>query len=384
MDMDLFDADLLYELEQFAPTSEMPTMLASLASEIVVVGDSTLRDGAMPGGAAGVAVSLAGLGAKVALLSVCGDDLGGALLHKRLISHGVDISGLTIETGRRTEVTRPSSGVQPVRDRTERFVRGVVDTAGRDADCVLVVDRRGGVVTHQVRRAILALSVRGHPLLMDTTIGGGPTEVAVPGGSTYLTLLTDGGLLLCTTGKGPYRTWATRRRGRGDAAAESAIAMFALGLVAELPHTTSAELAQVAADVAACLTGAHMCSTAGLATRLARNRSAALPPSVVARLALAHRRAGRRIVFTSGSFDLLHDTDVEHLNRARLRGDVLVVAVHSDALVRHRNRSLPRRPARCRAAAVAALSCVDHVTITDEEVPIGLLDRVCPDVCLCA
>ena len=240
--MDLFDADLLYELEQFAPTSEMPTMLASLASEIVVVGDSTLRDGAMPGGAAGVAVSLADLGAKVALLSVCGDDLGGVLLHKRLISHGVDTSGLAIETGRRTEVTRMPGGVQQVRDRTERFVRGVVDTAGRDADCVLVVDRRGGVVTHQVRRAILALSVRGHPLLMDTTVGGGPTEVAVPGGGTCLTLLTDGGMLLCTTGKGPYRTWATRRRGRGDTAAESAIAMFALGLVAELPHTTSAEL----------------------------------------------------------------------------------------------------------------------------------------------
>jgi D-beta-D-heptose 7-phosphate kinase/D-beta-D-heptose 1-phosphate adenosyltransferase len=81
---------------------------------------------------------------------------------------------------------------------------------------------------------------------------------------------------------------------------------------------------------------------------------------------------------------MLHDTDVEHLNRARLRGDVLVVAVHSDALVRHRNKCRPLRPARCRAAAVAALSCVDHVTITDEEVPIGLLDRVCPDVCLCA
>lgn len=382
--MDLFDADLLYELEQFAPTSEMPTMLASLASEIVVVGDSTLRDGATPGGAAGVAVCLAGLGAKVALLSVCGDDLGGVLLHKRLISHGVDTSGLAVETGRRTEVTRPSSGVQPVRDRTERFVRGAVDTAGRDADCVLVVDRRGGVVTHQVRRAILALSVPRHPLLMDTTVGNGPTEVAVPGAGIYLTLLGDGGTLLSTTGKEPYRTWATRRRGRGDTAAESAIAMFALGLVAELPHTTSAELAQVAADVAACLTGAHACTTARLATRLARNRSAALPPSVVARLAQGHRRAGRRIVFTSGSFDLLHDTDAEHLNRARLRGDILVVAVHSDALVRRRNGSRPLRPARCRAAAVAALSCVDHVTITDEEVPIGLLDRVCPDVCLCA
>jgi len=206
----------------------------------------------------------------------------------------------------------------------------------------------------------------------------------VPGAGIYLTLLGDGGMLLSTAGKGPYRTWATRRRVRGDAVVESAIAMFTLGLVAELPGTTSAELAQVAADVAARLPGAHMCTTARLATRLARHRSAALPPSVVARLVLAHRRAGRRIVFTSGSFDLLHDTDVEHLNRARLRGDVLVVAVHSDALVRCRYGSRPLRPARCRAAAVAALSCVDHVTITDEEVPIGLLDRVCPDVCLCA
>jgi len=174
MDMDLFDADLLHELEQFAPTSEMPTMLASLASEIVVVGDSTLRDGATPGGAAGVAVCLAGLGAKVALLSVRGDDLGGVLLHKRLISHGVDTSGLVIETGRRTEATStPPSGVQPVRNHTGGLQRGVIDTAGRNADCVLVVDRRGGVVTQRVRRAILALSVRGHPLLMETTVGDG-------------------------------------------------------------------------------------------------------------------------------------------------------------------------------------------------------------------
>lgn len=97
-------------------------------------------------------------------------------------------------------------------------------------------------------------------------------------------------------------------------------------------------------------------TTARLATRLARNRSAALPPSVVARLALGHPRAGRRIVFTSGSFDLLHDTDVEHLNRARLRGDVLVVAVRSDVLVQHRTRSRQLRPARCRPAKIFMLA----------------------------
>jgi D-beta-D-heptose 7-phosphate kinase/D-beta-D-heptose 1-phosphate adenosyltransferase len=382
--MDLFDADLLYELEQFAPTPDMPTMLASLASEIVVVGDSTLREGAAPGAAAGIAVCLAGLGAKVELLSVCGNDLDGVLLHKRLIGHGVDTSGLTIEAGHRTEATRLPSGSQPIRACTGRLVRGMVDSAGRDADCVLIVDHQRGLITHQVRHAIMALAVGGQPLVVDAAIGDGPAEIAVPDGDTCLTLLEDGGTLLSTAGKGPYRTWAPRRRGRGDAATESAIAMFTLGLVAELPATTSAELAQVTADVTAGLPSANVCTTARLTDRLARYKSAALPPSDLVRLAHGHRRAGRRIVFTSGSFDWLHGADVGHLNRARLRGDVLVVAVHSDALVHHRNGSRPLRPAHCRAAALAALSCVDHVTITNEEVPVELLDRLRPDVCLCA
>jgi D-beta-D-heptose 7-phosphate kinase/D-beta-D-heptose 1-phosphate adenosyltransferase len=381
--MDFFDADLLYELEQFAPTPDMPRLLASLASEIVVVGDSTLREGAAPGAAAGIAVCLAGLGAKVELLSVCGNDLDGVLLHKRLIGYGVDTSGLVIEAGRRTDVTRLPSGVQPIRACTGRLVRGMVDTAGRDADCVLIVDHQRGLITHQVRHAIMALAVGGQPLVVDAATGDGPSEIAVPDGGTCLTLLEDGGTLLSTAGKGPYRTWAPRRRGRGDAATESAIAMFTLGLVAELPATTSAELAQVTADVTAGLPSANVCTTARLTGRLARYKSAALPPSDLVRLAHGHRRAGRRIVFTSGSFDSLHNTDVEHLNRARLQGDVLVAAVHSDTLVRRRNKSRPLRPARCRAAALAALSCVDHVTITNEEVPVELLDRLRPDVCLC-
>ena len=75
--MDLFDVDLGYESEQLVPTPRMPTMLALVAPEIVVVGDSTLRNASRPGGAAGIAVSLVSLGARVELLSVCGNDRDG-------------------------------------------------------------------------------------------------------------------------------------------------------------------------------------------------------------------------------------------------------------------------------------------------------------------
>jgi cytidyltransferase-like protein len=189
-------------------------------------------------------------------------------------------------------------------------------------------------------------------------------------------MLDDGGALLVTARARPYRTWASPPGGRRTgAAADSVIATVTLGMVAELPPATSAELAQTAADVTAGLPDSLVCTTDGLAARLAGYRSAALPRPELERLVNGHQLAGRRVIVTSGSFDRLHAGDLEALNQARRLGDVLVVAVHSDTIAPR-----PLRPARSRAAAVAALSCVDHVTITDNEVLVDLLDRLGPDL----
>jgi D-beta-D-heptose 7-phosphate kinase / D-beta-D-heptose 1-phosphate adenosyltransferase len=94
-----------------------------------------------------------------------------------------------------------------------------------------------------------------------------------------------------------------------------------------------------------------------------------------------HRRRGRKIVFTNGCFDLLHVGHVTYLEEAALLGDVLVVAVNSDRSVRQLKG--PQRPVvgqAARAALVAALACVDHVIVFDEDTPRELLCRVCPDV----
>lgn len=94
-----------------------------------------------------------------------------------------------------------------------------------------------------------------------------------------------------------------------------------------------------------------------------------------------HRRCGRRIVFTNGCFDLLHLGHVTSLQQAASHGDVLIAGINSDSGVRRLKGE--GRPVICqqdRAALLAALACVDHVIIFDEDTPRQLLHAIRPDV----
>lgn len=94
--------------------------------------------------------------------------------------------------------------------------------------------------------------------------------------------------------------------------------------------------------------------------------SLALELDEAARLARAARDAGRTVVLANGAFDLLHVGHVRYLQGARREGDVLFVAVNSDASVRSlKGPGRPVVPQAERAELVAALGCVDHVLIFD-------------------
>jgi rfaE bifunctional protein nucleotidyltransferase chain/domain len=93
------------------------------------------------------------------------------------------------------------------------------------------------------------------------------------------------------------------------------------------------------------------------------------------------RDAGGRVVFTNGCFDLLHVGHVRCLQAARGLGDVLVVGVNSDASVRRlKGETRPLVPEEERAEVLAALACVDYVTIFEESTPERLLAHLRPDV----
>jgi len=93
------------------------------------------------------------------------------------------------------------------------------------------------------------------------------------------------------------------------------------------------------------------------------------------------RRSGRRIVFTNGCFDLLHAGHVRYLRAAKALGDLLVVALNTDASVRRLKG--PERPLvklRERCEVMAALEMVDYVTSFGEATPARIIAELLPDI----
>ena len=93
------------------------------------------------------------------------------------------------------------------------------------------------------------------------------------------------------------------------------------------------------------------------------------------------RAAGKRIVTTNGCFDLLHVGHVRYLKAARALGDVLAVGLNGDDSVRElKGLGRPVNTERDRAEIVAALECVDFVTIFSEPLAMRSLSAAYPAI----
>ena len=104
------------------------------------------------------------------------------------------------------------------------------------------------------------------------------------------------------------------------------------------------------------------------------------PEELAARIA-AEKAAGRTVVFANGGFDLFHVGHVRYLQAAAEEGDVLLVALNSDASIRrNKGAERPHVPLSERMEIVASLRCVDYVTCFDSVTVDDLIDRLRPDV----
>jgi len=93
------------------------------------------------------------------------------------------------------------------------------------------------------------------------------------------------------------------------------------------------------------------------------------------------KQEGKTVVFTNGCYDVLHPGHIRLLERAKALGDVLILALNTDASVRRLKG--PKRPLiheAERAALVAELEAVDVVTFFDEDTPTELISELLPDV----
>lgn len=93
------------------------------------------------------------------------------------------------------------------------------------------------------------------------------------------------------------------------------------------------------------------------------------------------KRAGKTVVFTNGCYDLLHPGHIRLLEQARSLGDILILALNTDASVqRLKGPSRPMIPQQDRAEVALALEAVDAVTFFDEDTPRELIAELLPDL----
>jgi D-beta-D-heptose 7-phosphate kinase/D-beta-D-heptose 1-phosphate adenosyltransferase len=109
--------------------------------------------------------------------------------------------------------------------------------------------------------------------------------------------------------------------------------------------------------------------------------SKALPLDQLLALRRRAKESGKLVVFTNGCFDLIHPGHIGYLRQARALGDLLIVAINSDASVQRIKG--PARPILTedeRAEVLDALEMVDYVTVFDEEDPQAVIAALLPDV----
>jgi D-beta-D-heptose 7-phosphate kinase/D-beta-D-heptose 1-phosphate adenosyltransferase len=405
-------------VERISPEAPVP---------VVKAGDMQYR----LGGAANVAKQIAVLGAHASLGGVVGNDGAGRQLLEECARCQIDTRGVVRDALRRTtrklrvlsrgqqlirldwEDSRPftdevgaqlqrqlEKGARPDVIVLSDYAKGLLTdstinrliAAGRAAGCRVLVDpkrrdlsayRGASILTPNLGELALAA---GRSLDPDDTeaiaAAARPFVYAAELESLVVTLGDRGMLIVESSGHSQHVPAVRRAVSDVTGAGDTAVAVMAATLAAGATLRQATEIANVAAGLAVSEVGAVAIEPARIGMALSEVREGKiLSRDDLAARAGGWRVMGKKLVFTNGCFDLLHAGHLSLLHNAAALGDVLILAINSDESVRRLKG--PDRPivaAADRAALLAALSCVDAVTIFDEDTPLETLKAVRPHV----
>ena len=386
-----------------------------------------------PGGAANTAANLAALGARVRLVGVIGRDDAGRRLLALLADAGVDVSAVLVSASVPTVTKTRITGSEQVLVRFDDVpVDGYPDADGRElarlavaassgADAEVICDYSSGALAAVVG-ALAARPSRPRVSVVDAhdprgwasirpdlatpnadetarligtrlkpdAVGGRVDAVsahsaellsATGAAAVVVTLDRDGTVLVDDSGV-LHRTHAhATEEARASGAGDTFAAAVTIGRACGLSLPQSIDLAQAAADIVVQRPGTSICSSADLIAQLGSAHDLTIGADDLEAELAEHRRKGRRIVFTNGCFDVLHRGHTGYLRQAKQLGDVLVVGLNGDDSVRRlKGPTRPVNRAPDRATVLAALECVDYVTVFETDTPIPLIDRLQPHV----
>ena len=389
------------------------------------------EDGHRLGGAANVASQIAVLGGHALLAGVAGNDQAGDDIVRLCEASRIDTRAIRRLAG------RPSSRKVRVLARQQQLVRldwedtaplpvdavhGIIEALadGPAPDIVILSDYAKGLLTPELIERIVQRSAacgvrvivdpkrsdfsayRGasvitpnlHELQLATgsVLDPGDTDsiaaaarslIQATGAEALVVKLGEHGMLVIPAHE-PSQSIPAWRRAVFDAtgAGDTVVALVAAALAAGATLLEAAQIANAAASITVGSVGTVSIELGEISGVLAARQTR----KIFGREALAAqvrrwRSEGKRIVFTNGCFDLLHAGHLSLLHEAARYGDVLVVGINSDASVgRLKGTARPLIPEGERAAMLAALECIDAVTVFAEDTPLELLHEIRPDV----
>lgn len=388
----------------------------------------------VPGGAANVAMNLAGLGVRTILAGFIGCDEEAETLRSLLAESQIDCSAVCTWQRPTISKTRVMSGRQqllrldvessdaPASTEMDRLLAGL-DAPLSHVDAVILSDYAKGVLPERVCQYVVQKARdRNIPVLVDpkerdfkkyrgaTTICPNLQELSlctgVPHtdldplmaaahalipqlGLDYLTVtLSERGIRVLHSDSAQSFHAPARAREVFDVsgAGDTVIATLAACSAAGLDLESSVQLANVAAGIIVGKIGTVPIDRASLLSQLSGDLALNTEEKVLSRSALLTRAAqwrsrGQRIVFTNGCFDLLHIGHITLLQDAHRMGDRLVIGVNSDASVsRLKGPSRPIVRENERARILAALASTDAIVIFNEDTPVELIRQLQPDV----
>lgn len=385
-----------------------------------------------PGGAANVAMNLAGLGAKTSIFGFCGTDADAECLKQSLAKAGIDCELTASDTHPTTSKLRILGGSQQMlRLDTEETgsyselaydeLAAKVEAALPSASVLVLSDYAKGVLSEAVCQRLIASARRlDIPVLIDpkqkdfsryrhaTTICPNLMELSVATGVSSRDLkdmfaagqklvseldlesltvtLSEKGIAVLRPDSKIISPAAARQVFDISGAGDTVIATLALARASNLDEETSLALANMAAGIVVGKVGTVPVNReellAGLMPEIVLHAGEkVLTLDQLRTRVSAWRSASEKVVFTNGCFDLLHIGHITLLEQARREGDRLVVAINSDASVKKlKGAGRPVAGENERARILAAMSAVDAVVIFNEPTPLRVIEALRPDV----
>jgi D-beta-D-heptose 7-phosphate kinase/D-beta-D-heptose 1-phosphate adenosyltransferase len=407
------------EVERISPEAPVPVLRAGRQSQ-------------QPGGAANVAMNLAGLGARVTVMGFGGGDDDHSTLESLLQNAGIKhaivacpgmptTSKLRVLAGHQ-QLLRMDSETKPIclENAGESLLRNVMPAIGKSSVIVLS-DYDKGVLSERICRTIIEEARRYHvPVVVDpkgrdftryrdaTTICPNARELAEATGESatdlkwllaagqsmvaslnlqyMLVTLSEKGITILRQDSRHHVPAAARQVFDVSGAGDTVVAVVAASIAAGIPIEPTVQLANVGAGIVIGKVGTVPIRREELLGALSHEVEADLDDKVMLLEPLLARVAGWRsrglkVVFTNGCFDLLHVGHIELLKQARRMGDRLIVAVNSDQSVRQlKGRERPMVREQDRTTILAAIAAVDVVVMFDEITPLRLIEAIRPDV----